>query len=166
MNRTGTRAVVALISAGLLASPALTGQAAAQTGLVLENVANPRYVLDNDAGRGEGSSVLVYGHNGGPNQVWEVSPEGGNTVQIKQEIGGRDLCAAAVFNGIAEVSMQNCDNSGRVTWWTQVELGSNRWAYRNNAQGRCLAATRLNGPVELVECAFGDQEQQWIKRAG
>ncbi|MFF9670733.1 RICIN domain-containing protein [Streptomyces eurythermus] len=166
MNRTRTRAVVALIGAGLLASPALTGQAAAQSGLVLENVANPGYVLDNDAGRGEGSGVLVYDRHGGPNQVWEVNPEGGNTVQITQEIGGRDLCAAAVFNGIAEVSMQNCDNNGSVTRWVQVAVGGNRWVYRNNAQDKCLAATRLNGPVELVECAYGDQEQQWIKRAG
>ncbi|WP_405447065.1 RICIN domain-containing protein [Streptomyces achromogenes] len=166
MNKTRTRAVVALLGAGLLASPALTGQAAAQSGLVLENVANPGYVLDNDAGRGEGSSVLAYDRHGGPNQVWEVNPEGGNTVQISQKIGGRDLCAAAVFNGIAEVSMQNCDNNGSVTRWTQVAVGGNRWVYRNNAQGKCLAATQLNGPVELVECAYGDQEQQWIKRAG
>ncbi|NEY31476.1 hypothetical protein GTU99_04535 [Streptomyces sp. PRKS01-65] len=165
MNNTRTGAAVILISAGLLASSVLTGPAAAQSGQVLENVANPGYVLDNDAGRGEDSSVLVYDRNGGPNQVWEVSPDGGDTVQITQEVGGRDLCAAAVFNGIADVSMQNCDN-GAVTRWTQIAVGSNRWVYRNNAQDKCLAATRLNGPAELVECAFGDQEQQWIKRAG
>ncbi|MFF7092949.1 RICIN domain-containing protein [Streptomyces rubradiris] len=166
MNKTRMRAAVALLGAGLLASGALTGQAAAQSGLVLENVANPGYVLDNDAGRGEGSSVLVYDRHGGPNQVWEVDPEGGNTVHIMQRIGGRELCASAVFNGVAEVSMQSCGGSGSVTWWTQIPVGGNRWVYRNNAQGKCLAATRLNGPAELVDCAYGDQEQQWIKRAG
>jgi hypothetical protein len=166
MNKARTGGVVALLGAGLLASGALTGQAAAQGGLVLENVASPGYVLDNDAGRGEDSSVLVYDRHGGPNQVWDVDPEGGNTVQITQRIGGRDMCASAVFNGIAEVSMQGCGNNGSVTRWTQVAVGGNRWVYRNNAQDKCLAATRLNGPVELVECAYGDQEQQWIKRAG
>ncbi|MCZ0210709.1 ricin-type beta-trefoil lectin domain protein [Streptomyces sp. UMAF16] len=166
MNTAATGAVIALVGAGLFASGALTGQAAAQSGLVLENVANPGYVLDNDAGRGEDSSVLVYARHGSPNQLWEVSPEGGNRVQIMQRIGGQELCAAAVFNGGAEVSMQNCGSSGSVTWWHQIAVGGNRWVYRNAAQHKCIAAPRLDGPVELVECEFGNQEQQWVKRAG
>ncbi|MFF5534732.1 RICIN domain-containing protein [Streptomyces cinerochromogenes] len=100
------------------------------------------------------------------NQLWEVNPEGGNTVQIRQRIGGEQLCAAAVFNGIAEVTMQDCNGNGAVTRWHQIAVGGNRWVYRNAARYKCLASTRLNGPVQLVECAYGDQEQQWMKRAG
>ncbi|MEU2064136.1 ricin-type beta-trefoil lectin domain protein [Streptomyces sp. NPDC013455] len=166
MNKLGRAAVVGLIGTGLLGSSALTGQAAAEARLVLENVANPGYVLDNDAGRGQDSSVLVYARHGSPNQLWAVNPEGGNRVQITQRIGGQELCAGAVFNGMAEVSMQNCRNSGGVTWWYQIAVGGNRWVYRNAAQLKCLAVTRLNGPVQLVDCAYGDQDQQWIKRAG
>jgi hypothetical protein len=166
VDRTRAGAVIASIGAVLLASTALTGQAAAQGGLVLENVASPGYVLDNDAGRGADSSVLVYDRHGSPNQTWDVNPEGGDTVRIMQRIGGQEWCAAAVFNGNAEVSMQNCDTSGAVTRWHQIAVGGNRWVYRNSAQHKCLAATQLNGPAQLVDCAFGDQEQQWIKRAG
>jgi hypothetical protein len=133
-------------------------------GLVLENVARPSYVLDNDAGGGADSSVLVFQRNGGPNQSWQVAPENGNPVQIRQQVGGRELCMAAVFNGMADVSMQGC--SGGVAAWHEIKVGDNRFAYRNNAQGTCIAMTRENTPAELVECDFGDQEQQWIKRAG
>ncbi|MBD0420321.1 ricin-type beta-trefoil lectin domain protein [Streptomyces sp. TRM S81-3] len=133
---------------------------------MLENVARPGFVLDNDAGGGQDSSVLAHDRNGGANQLWEVSPDGGNPVQIKQRIGGQELCAAAVFNGVADVSMQPCDGSGGVVRWHEIRVGENRYVYRNVSQGTCIAATRANGPVDLVECAFGDQDQQWVKRVG
>ncbi|GAA3187111.1 MULTISPECIES: ricin-type beta-trefoil lectin domain protein [Streptomyces] len=164
-KNTRARAAV-LVSAGFVLASTLPGQAAAQSGQVLENVANPGYVLDNDAGGGADSAVLTYRRNGGPNQLWDVSPEKGNPVQLRQRIGGRELCAATVFNGIADVSMQDCESSGGVSHWQEIQVGDNRWVYRSSAQHKCLAATRLDAPAGLVDCAFGDQEQQWVKRAG
>ncbi|MET9429402.1 ricin-type beta-trefoil lectin domain protein [Streptomyces sp. NPDC003036] len=158
-------AVTALIMAGFLATSTLATpeKAAAQSGLVLENVAYADMVLDNDAGGGEYSSVLAYDRNGGKNQEWQVASAGGNPVQIKQRVGGQELCVGAVFNGTAEISMQKCEGNGGVVWWHAIQVGT-RYVYRSPAQQRCMAVIRRNAPVELVECAFGDQAQQWVKR--
>lgn len=166
MKNTRTSAITALVGAGILASTALTGQATAQSGLVLENVANPGHVLDNDSGAGRDSSVLLNDRRGGPNQLWQVDPADGRLVQITQRVGGQEMCAAAVFNGTAEVTMQSCDNNGAVTRWHQIPVGGHRWVYRNAAQFKCLAAPRLNGPVQLVDCAFGNETQQWTQHTG
>ncbi|SFC80174.1 RICIN domain-containing protein [Streptomyces aidingensis] len=165
MKQAAKAAMTAAVSLGVLTTSVLagSGQAVAQSGVALKNIGMDGYVLDNDRGGSTDSSVLVYERNGGANQTWNITPAGRNPVQIQQNIGGEPLCVAAVpTSGIVEVSMQQCDNGG-VTFWIEVKVGDNAYVYRSRTNGGCLTATRENAPVELTECDYSEQYQQWKK---
>ncbi len=165
MKKAARAVMTAAVSLGVLTTGALagSGQAVAQSGVALKNIGMEGYVLDNDRGGSTDSSVLVYQRNGGTNQTWNVTPAGRNPVQIQQNIGGEALCVSAVpTSGIVEVSMQRCDNGG-VTYWIEVKVGDNAYVYRSRTHGGCLTAARKNAAVELTECDYSEQYQQWEK---
>ncbi|MET9954430.1 hypothetical protein ABZ135_23200 [Streptomyces sp. NPDC006339] len=137
-------------------------QAAAQD-VKLENAARAGVVLDEETGGGVNAGVGAYHRKGGRDGVWEVLPAA-DSVLLRKWSGGEELCAAAWPNEMmADVSMQPCGAIG-AKWWDEIAVGSNRYVYRSAEKGTCMAATRENAAVELVECAFEDPAQQWVKR--